>query len=66
MKEVALPPTPLLLRFFSVPLSPDRPKGLLVPLRFSPLPDSSDDLAATGELVLFELMGDCASDGLVT
>jgi len=49
--ELAFPPTPLLLRFFSPfpPLSPvGRPGGLPFPLRFSPLPLSSAGFDAVG------------------
>jgi hypothetical protein len=55
-RELAFPPTPLLLRFFSpVPLSVDvRPWGLPLPLRFSPLPGSSLDFTEVS-------MGDAAS-----
>jgi len=45
--ELAFPPTPLDLRFFSpvAPLSAvDRPRGLPFPVRFSPLPLSSPGL----------------------
>jgi hypothetical protein len=58
MKELALPPTPLLLRFFSPPLSDAvRPGGLLFPLRFSP--GSSEDLLVMGELAALDVVGDC-------
>jgi len=54
-KELALPPTPLLLRFFSpvAPLSPVARPGGLLPLRFSPLPLSSADFEAFEESVAF-------------
>ena len=54
-KELALPPTPLLLRFFSpvAPLSPVARPGGLLPLRFSPLPLSSAGFEAFEESAAF-------------
>jgi hypothetical protein len=58
-KELALLPTPLLLRFFSpvAPLSPaTRPWGLPFPLRFSPAPVSSEDFDVFEDSVVFTVV----------